>query len=93
MLTQLNLFSEHVLVVVGFYEYAKYFTFDVEDTNLPKEIPFTQHSKLCDPIIRYDCKFSLFDDVHLMAYISFPADVLSWTEHLQGKRHEKTLHP
>lgn len=57
-------------------------TFYVEDANFSKEIPFAQHSKLRDSIICYNCKFSLFDDVHFMAHVSFPADILSGTEHL-----------
>lgn len=64
-------------------------TFYVENADLSKEVPVTQYSKLSDPIVCHHSQLPLFNDVHLMPYVTFPTHVLSRVVdlHKRDKKH------
>lgn len=51
-------------------------TFYVENADLSKEVAITKYSKLSDPIICHHSQLPLFNDIHLMPYITFPTHIL-----------------
>lgn len=66
-------------------------TFDVQDADFPEAAAGSEQSVLCDPIVGHHCQLSLLNDIHLLPYVSFPADVVSRTEDLRPQL-EHQLH-
>lgn len=67
-------------------------TFYVEDADLSKEVAITQYSKLSDSIICHHSQLPLFNDVHLVPYITFPTYILSRVVHLHKWKKETTVY-
>jgi len=63
--------------------YWSFHTLDIQDTDFSKEVSIPQNSKLSYSIISHHCQLPLFNDVHLMTYITLLAYILSWAIHLK----------
>ena len=68
---------------VGCSAVPHFASLDVQDADFPEAAAGGEQGVLGDAIVGHHRQLALFDDVHLLPYVSLPADVVPWTEDLR----------